>query len=201
MLSDAQVRECVAHRKCRPVHTSEAGRPWGATVRFRLGGLRVQGETLRVESSSRGWRRFYAGFIAFIIAYGVVTFAVSGIAWYNRAIPVVLLVGQLPLAVQRFAYAEVTEDSLDLDTRVRRRHIPWAQMRELELGGPYGRPPRVLLADGTEVRSIALGGFIAGSNERSVAQGGFLTAPTMDAAVLDRLEQAAETHGFNLAAR
>jgi hypothetical protein len=156
------------------------------------------GETLRVESSTRGWRRFYAGFIAFLVAYGVATIAVGGIAWYIRAIPVVLLVGQLPLAVQRFAYAEVTEEGLDLDVRVRRRHIPWAQVQELELGGPHGRPPRVLLADGSEVRSVALGGFIADSDVMSVSQGGFLAGPATNEAVLDRLEQAAETHGFSL---
>jgi hypothetical protein len=43
-------------------------------------GLEVRGQTLWVESSSRGWRRFYDGSTACIIAYGVVTFAVSGIA-------------------------------------------------------------------------------------------------------------------------
>jgi hypothetical protein len=85
-------------------------------------GLEVRGQTLWVESSSRGWRRFYDGSTACIIAYGVVTFAVSGIARYSRAIPVVLLVGQLPPAVQRFAYTiDLGPDSAATGHR-RRRH-------------------------------------------------------------------------------
>jgi hypothetical protein len=147
----------------------------------------VRGETLRVEASSRGWRRFYVGFITFIVAYAVVVFAVEDIMWLTRAIPVVLLIGQLPLAVGKFAYTEVTQEGLDLDVRVRRRHIPWAQVQEIELGGPYGRPPRVQLTDGTEVKSLAFGGFMAG--------------PEADPELLDRLKQAAEAHGFTLKVR
>lgn len=143
----------------------------------------MRGETLRVESSSRGWRRFYAGFILFLVAYAVLAFSSEGIPWFTRATPVVLLVGQLPLAVQRFAYTELTREGLDLDVRVRRRHIPWAQVKELELGG-YGRSPRVLLTDGSEVKSVALGGFMAG--------------PEADPTLRDRLSQAAEAHGFAL---
>jgi hypothetical protein len=113
----------------------------------------------------------------------VVVFVVAGTPWYVRAIAVLMLVGQLPLAY-RFAYVEVTREGLDLDVRVRRRHIRWAQVREIELGGPDGRPPRVVLTGGTEVKSVALGGFMAGAEA--------------DAALLDRLKQAAETHGFTL---
>lgn len=84
----------------------------------------MRGETLRVESSSSGLRRFYGGYVTFLVAYAVVAFAVEDIPWYTRALPVVLLVGQLPLVVGRFAYTEVTREGLDLDVRVRRRHIP-----------------------------------------------------------------------------
>jgi hypothetical protein len=146
----------------------------------------VRGEALRVESSSRGWRWVAAGFITFLTFYAVVVFAVAGTPWYMRAIAVLMLVGSLPNAY-RFAYAEVAREGLDLDVRVRRRHIPWAQVQEIELGGPDGRPPRVLLTDGTEVKSVALGGFMAG--------------PEADPALLDALKQAAETHGFTLTAR
>jgi hypothetical protein len=143
----------------------------------------VQGETLRVESSSRGWRWVAAAFITVLTLYAVAVFAVGGTPWYMRALAVLMLIGSLPNAY-RFAYAEVTREGLDLDVRVRRRHIPWAQVQEIELGGPHGRPPRVLLADGTEVKSLALGGFMAG--------------PEADPDLVDRLNQAAETHGFTL---
>jgi hypothetical protein len=138
---------------------------------------------MRVESSSRGWRRVAAGIITFLTIYAVVVFVVGGTPWYTRAIAVLMLVASLPNAY-RFAYAEVTREGLKLDVRVRRRHIPWAQVQEIELGRPSGRPPRVLLTDGTEVKSLALGGFMAG--------------PEADPALLDRLKQAAEAHGFTL---
>ncbi|MFA9429154.1 PH domain-containing protein [Egicoccus sp. AB-alg2] len=95
-----------------------------------------------------------------------------------------LLAGQLPLAITRFSYTEITDEGLDLNVRVRRRSIPWSRIAAIELGGPTGRAPRIELTDGSKVQSVALGGLVAG--------------PTADAAVLDRLERAAAEHAFNL---
>lgn len=140
-----------------------------------------------MEASSRGWRWFYAGFIAVLVAYAVMSFAFEGIPWYTRAIPVLLLVGNLPAAVGRFAYTEVTREGLSLDVRVRRRRLGWSEVDEIQLGGPYGRRTRLELTDGTEVKSLALGGFVAG--------------PDADPALIERLERESETHGFSLIAR
>jgi hypothetical protein len=146
----------------------------------------VRGERLRVESSSRGWRRLYAGFITLLVALAVVALAVEDVSWLTRAVPVALLIGHVPLAVGRFAYTKVSTEGLDLDIRVRRRRIPWDHIETIELGGPYGRPPRVVLTDGSEVTSLALGGFLAGPEEDSKLQ--------------DHLTQAADRHGFGLKA-
>ena len=144
-------------------------------------------DTLRVESSSRAMRRFSASWIAVIVVYAVAVFAIDDARWTTRLLVVVLIVGQIPLAVMKFAYAEVTEDGLELDVRVRRRQIPWGRLERLELGDGAVRPPRVVLTDGSEVKSIALGGFV--------------TWPEPDPALIERLQRAADAHGFILTAQ
>jgi hypothetical protein len=144
-------------------------------------------ETLRVESSSRGWRRFYAGFLTVLVVFVVVTFAVGDVHWMTQAAAVLVLVGQVPLAVQRFCYAEITSDGIHLDARVRRRTIPWENIEEIELGDAVRRAPRIGLTDGTDVKSHTLGGLVAGRDA--------------DPATLERLEREAETHGFDLRGR
>jgi hypothetical protein len=142
----------------------------------------VREQTLRVEASSRGWRRFSAGFVTLLVGYAVLAFAVADIGWITRAVAVLLLVAQVPLAVSRFAYTELTDGGVQLDVRVRRHRIPWERIGRIELGGPGGRRARVVLAAGSQVRSVALGGFVGG--------------PDADPALVARLQQAAETHGF-----
>lgn len=144
----------------------------------------VGGEMLRIESSSRGWRWFSAGFITFLVGFAAAAFTVGDIGWVTRVLAVLLIVGQLPLAVGRFAYTELTDEGLVLNVRVRRRRIPWQRVERIELGGPGGRPARVVLRAGSELKSVALGGFVAG--------------PDAEPAPVDRLRTAAETHGFAL---
>jgi hypothetical protein len=151
-------------RRWPPTHPG--GRRLGRTT-ARARAWSGRGETLRLEASTRGWRRFYAGFTTFLLA-----FAVGDLPWGTRWVAVLLLLGQVPRAVQGLSFAEVDREGLDFDVRARRRRILWAHVQALELGGPGGRPPPVLLRDGTQVKSVALGGsWLAGRRTRCCPTG------------------------------
>ena len=142
------------------------------------------GESLRVDVVARGWRRFSAGLMLFLLAYAVAVFVVEGLPWYTRMTPLLLLLGHLPIAFQWFAYTELTDEGLELATPFRRRHVPWEQVQEIELGGRRKRTPRFLLTDGSALKSLALGGVARKADA--------------DPKLRERLRQAAETHGFVL---
>lgn len=140
-------------------------------------------QKLRVASSPRVWRRVSAVFISFLVVYTVVVFVIDS-PWQIRLVAVLLLGSQVSFAVIRLASTDVTSDGLDLNVRVRRRLIRWEEINKLQFGGPHGRPTRVFLVDGSEVKSFALVGFKGG--------------PEVDPVLLDRLQHEAENHDFTL---